>query len=383
MKKNILIFAHSYVTPFFEINNQYTKLFDKNNYAVTVVYLTGEPNNTTRAQHDADEVIFLNLSKKAARGLKFNAIKTMLSLSRDKKFAVVFCHRYKPTYIMLWVARFCRIPIIFSVMHELHTLRNLARRIMVRLLAQKNIFFAGVSNAVRNDLRDSLNQTLANRVITLHNTIDVDKVLPQLLTKEQARIELGLSLSDFVFGNIGRLALNKDQRTLIQAFANIKKQCATAKLVIIGKGILEDELKQLAASFGIAEDVIFSGFVPNAFRLTKAFDVMISSSTQEAFGLVLLEAMIAKTPIIATRVNGIPEVIDDSGILINPKNTLQLANEMLKAYTMNTASLKTWGEQGYDRAIKHFSLTRFNEIFWALPMMSFLLSLQMEEFSAD
>lgn len=372
MKKNILIFAHSYVTPFFEINNQYTKLFDQNNYVVTVVYLTGEPNDTVRAQHDANEVIFLNLSKKAARGLKFKAIKTMLSLSLDKKFVVVFCHRYKPTYIMLWVACFCRIPIIFSVMHELGTLGNPARRIMVRLLAQKNIFFAGVSNAVRNDLRGSLNKTLANRVITLHNTIDIDKVLPQLLTKEQARAELVLSSSDFVFGNIGRLALNKDQRTLIQAFANIKKQCATAKLVIIGKGILEAELKQLAASFGIAEDVIFSGFVPNAFRLTKAFDVMISSSTQEAFGLVLLEAMIAKTPIIATRVNGIPEVIDDSGILIDPKNTLQLANEMLKAYTMNTESLKTWGEQGYNRAIQHFSLTRFNEIFWGLPMMSFL-----------
>ncbi len=369
MKKNILIFAHSYVTPFFEINNQYTKLFDKKNHEVTVVYLTGEPSDTVRNQHGADHLIFLNLSKKSARGLKITAIKKMLALCRDKKFSVVFCHRYKPAYIMLWVARFCKIPIIFSVMHELGTLRNRFRKIAVRYLAQDNIFFAGVSNAVQQDLRQSLNDALKSRVITLHNTIDVDTVLPQLLTKAEARETLGISPNDFIFGNIGRLAINKDQRTLIRAFANIKKSCPTAKLVIIGKGALEEELKQLAISLQITNEVIFAGFVPNAFRLTKAFDVMVSSSTQEAFGLVLLEAMIAKTPVIATKVNGIPEVIDNSGILIDPKNTLQLASEMLKAYNMNTNARKCWGQKGYDRVIQHFSLARFNEIFWELPIM--------------
>lgn len=367
MKKNILIFGHSYVTPFCDINNQYTKLFNKNDYEVTVVYLTGAPDESVRAKHCADHVIFLNSSKKSARGLKLAALKTMLALHREKNFQIVICHRYKPTYIMLWVARFMRIPVLFSIMHELGTLKNLSRKLMVRLLAQDNFVLAGVSNAVRDDLYRSNWGIPADRVITLHNSLDVDFLEPHILSKEQARQQLNLSPDDFVFGNIGRLAINKDQRTLIQAFAEIKDQCPRAKLIILGQGALEDELKNLAKSLNVQNDVIFAGFVPNAAYFAKAFDVFVSSSTQEAFGMVLLEAMLAKVPVIATRVNGIPEVVGQSGTLVAPKNSSQLATALLTAYQKNIEALEKWGENGYDRVIDYFSLTQFKRLFWMLP----------------
>src|SRR5690349_21701975 len=107
MRKSILIFGHGYATQFIDISNQYTKLFDPVKFEVTVAYLTGEPDEKIRQRHLAENVYFLNFSKRATRGLKIAAIKKMLRLQREKNFQIVICHRYKPSYIMLWVARFC------------------------------------------------------------------------------------------------------------------------------------------------------------------------------------------------------------------------------------------------------------------------------------
>jgi glycosyltransferase involved in cell wall biosynthesis len=364
MRKNILLFGHSYATQFIDISNQYTQLFDKAKYHVTVAYLVGKPDEQIRQKHVADDVIFLDPPKKSVRGLKIAAIQQVLALFREKKFEIVVCHRYKPTYVMLWVAKFCKIPLIFSVMHELGTLSSWARKLLIASLASKNMIFAGVSDAVRNDIRKSIWNVPPERVITLHNMIDVKYTEEKLLERDAARQALHLSPDTFIFGNVGRLAINKDQKTLIQAFASIKAQCPNAKLIIVGDGQLESQLKNQVHSLRLDSDVIFTGFIPDGFRFIKAFDVFISSSIQEAFGRVLLEAMLAKIPVIATSVNGVPEVIGNSGSLIPAANVNILAAEMLRAYQASTAERAAWGINGYQRAITHFSLQRFNEIFW-------------------
>lgn len=369
MRKNILIFGHGYATQFIDISNQYTKLFDKDKYEVTVAYLVGEPSEEIRKKHLADNVLFLNSPKNSTRGLKIYAIKKMLNLHRDKKFQIVICHRYKPTYIMLWVSQFLKIPVLFSVMHELGTLKNIGRKALIAALASENTIFAGVSNAVRDDLRKSIWKIPNERVITLYNMIDVDLTMPAIISREIAREQLKISSDTFIFGNLGRLAINKDQKTLITAFSQIKPLCPKSKLLIMGEGQLEPELKKQVRELNLQDEVIFTGFINDAFKFMKAFDVYISSSTQEAFGRVLLEAMLAKLPIIATKVNGVPEVVGDAGILIDAKNPEQLAEKMLYLYNANENERKRLGEDGYHRATTEFSLQRFNQIFWNLDVI--------------
>jgi len=369
MRKNILIFGYNYGTQFVDINNQYSKLFDKNKFEVTIVYLVGEEKEDIRKRHTAEQVVFLNSPKKSVRGLKVHAIKSMLALCREKKFDKVICHRYKPTYIMLLIARFIPIPAIIAVMHEFNTLNTVPRKILIALLAQKNILFAGVSNAVRDNLRKTLWGVPPEHIITLYNMIDIDLAVSQLLSREEARQQLGLPLDAFVFGNTGRLVPNKDQATLIQAFSMIKNQCPQAKLIILGDGALEENLRALTQTLKLENEIIFTGYVPNANRFMKAFDIFISSSTQEAFGLVLIEAMAAKIPVIATRTDGMPEVIGESGVLTEPRNPDAIALEMQKAYHLDAHSLANWGLKGYHRANDHFSQKRFNEIFWQLPLI--------------
>jgi hypothetical protein len=109
MRKKILILAHSYGMQFVESCNQYTQLFDKNNYAVTVAFLIGAPDEITRAKISAENLLFLNLPSRALRGMKWRAIWKVLTLCRAQGYEIVVCHRYKPTYIMLLVAQFYRI----------------------------------------------------------------------------------------------------------------------------------------------------------------------------------------------------------------------------------------------------------------------------------
>jgi len=366
MRKNILILGHDYTTQFVDIFNQYTRLFDKEKYAVTVAYLTGEPSEEIKERTLAENVLFLNFSKSAIRNLKINAIKTLLALTRELSFHIVICHRYKPTYIMMWVARFCNIPVLISVMHELRTMTSFKRKCLLALLIRKNTLFAGVSNAVRDDLRKSLWFLPKDRIVTLYNVIDVELTEPQLLDRKTARLALDLSEENIIFGNLGRLVKNKDQASLIKAFAEIKPNCPLAKLIIIGSGVLESSLKQLTISLQLSNDVIFTGFLTTGYRYMKAFDCFVLSSTQEAFGRVLLEAMLAKLPIIATKVNGIPEVMGKVGALTEPKNIAELAKNMQHIYALSQQDRKTLGDEAYHHALHSFSIPTFHQTFWEM-----------------
>ncbi len=369
MRKNILILGHNDATQFIDIFNQYTLLFDKQKYKVTVAYLTGNPSEETNKRTLAEEVLFLNIPKKSIRGLKIAAIITLLKLCRKERYEIVICHRYKPTYIMMWVAQFCKIPALFFVMHELKTMTSRARQLVIALLARKNMIFAGVSNAVRDDMQKSLWCIPKDRVITLYNMIDIDHTEPALLSREAARNALNINADEVVFGNIARLAPNKDQASLINAFAAIKKDCPKEKLIILGDGELESALKEQIAALKLQQDIILTGFIPNAFRYMKAFDCFVLSSIQEAFGRVLIEAMIAKLPIIATRVNGIPEVVGDVGILIPAKDVNSFAAAMKENYFLDNAQREKIGENAYARVTNYFSIPAFQQQFWNVELL--------------
>lgn len=372
MRKNILILGHNDATQFIDIYNQNTRLFDPEKYAVTVAYLTGKENPESRARTIAEEVIFLEAPQKEIRGLKISAIKKLLKLTREKNFEIVICHRYKPIYIMMWVARFHKIPAMFFVMHELRTMTSIGRRLLAAALWQDNMYFAGVSNAVRDDLRGSLWRIPTDHVITLYNVIDTELTEPQLLSREAARAELKLSANDFIFGSIGRLARNKDQATLIQAFATIKPSCPNAKLIIMGAGELEAPLKQQIHASGLTNDVILTGFIPNAVRYIKAFDCFVLPSIQEAFGRVLIEAMLAKCPIIASRVNGIPEVMGNTGKLISPKDVTGFAQAMQHIYNLTPDARQQLAELAYQHVHENYSIPASQQQFWQTPLLQTL-----------
>jgi glycosyltransferase involved in cell wall biosynthesis len=373
MRKKILIVGHNYATQFIDIYNQYIRLFDPNQFEVTVAYLTGKPDETVRQRTLTQEVLFLNASKKSIRGLKIQPVRQLLALCRKQSFHMVICHRYKPSYIMMWVALWHKIPALIFVMHEFNTMASLGRKLLTASLYRSNMLFAGVSNAVRDDLRKHLWGIPKERIITLYNMIDVELTEPQVYSREEARKLLPLppetfSPDTFLFGNLARLVPNKDHDNLIRSFAFIKAACPNTKLIIIGNGILESRLKKQVIAAGLSADILFTGYLANGFRYMKALDCFVLSSVQEAFGRVLLEAMIAHCPIIATKTHGIPEVVGEAGLTVNPGNTHELEQAMKKIYSLSPADREQMGHKAYAHMLANFSIPIFYQQFWQLSL---------------
>ncbi len=307
----ILQFCHGYDGPFMDCARQYAVLFKDTDYKVCTVYLTGAPSEEVVKGSASDEVLFFNYSSKQIRGMKLAAIRDFKKLVASRNFAYCIAHRFKPIYIALFGSN---LPVI-GVHHAFGDYQRKSRQLLANFF-KKRLRLLGVSNAVRDDMRACLPKFKPEHIETLYNRIDVEAVQAEQVSREEARQFLGLPLDAWVVGNVGRLHPDKDQATLIKGFAKALPELpAGSLLAIMGSGRLEQQLKQLAHDLGVSDSVRFLGQVSNGRRYFKAFDLFALTSDHEPFGMVLLEAMAAGVPVIATDCGGAKEVVNDARCL--------------------------------------------------------------------
>jgi len=183
---------------------------------------------------------------------------------------------------------------------------------------------------------------LENKLVTIHNGINVNNL--QFFDKNEARQKLnkGYEISDkeYVIGTIANLYKTKGLNYLIEAANEIVKQISDIQFVIIGEGPEEQYLKLKIKNSELKNSIIMTGKIDEAHKYLKAFDIFILPSIKEGLPYTLLEAITAKLPIIATKVGGIPEIIEDqtNGLLVEPANPQKLANAIIKL--LNDNSLK-------------------------------------------
>lgn len=144
------------------------------------------------------------------------------------------------------------------------------------------------------------------------------------------REEIGVTKSTVLFGYVGRLVPQKALDNLLESFALMSEQKAT--LVLVGEGPLRASLEAQTEKLAIAKRVIFAGFQKDIQNVMVGLDVLVLGSDYEGFGLVLLEAMAAERPILATGVSAIPEVVKDgeTGLLVPARNPDAMAKGMRK-----------------------------------------------------
>jgi glycosyltransferase involved in cell wall biosynthesis len=139
---------------------------------------------------------------------------------------------------------------------------------------------------------------------------------------EIAAVRRELSEDGPLVGTVGRLTEQKDLPVLLRAFDQVLEAVPDAHLAIVGRGEQENDLRALARQLGTADQVTFTGFRDDVPALMCAFDVFALSSRWEGFGVVFLEAMAARTPIVASDTSAIPEVVgrgaDSAGRLVEP-----------------------------------------------------------------
>src|SRR5579859_151955 len=181
------------------------------------------------------------------------------------------------------------------------------------------------------------------------------------LEREGLRIrqELGIGPAEFLVANVGRLAPQKGQRHLIAAMPMLLERVPHARAIIAGGGDLEDYLRDLATEIGVAEHVHVLGPRKDVPALMHAIDVFVMPSIWEGFGLVLLEAMAAARPIVASRVATIPEVVADgeTGLLVPAGDPLALASALADLAEQPDLAAR-YGEAGRERLRRQFSVEK-------------------------
>jgi glycosyltransferase involved in cell wall biosynthesis len=224
-----------------------------------------------------------------------------------------------------------------------------------RLFARRARRLVAISDAVRRFLERAGHDP--RRLRTIHYGLDRLPAAPSELTPREAGVPDGAPL---VLA-IGRLTAQKDHATLLRAFAQAHRTNREATLAILGIGPLEQETKALAASLGLAGAVLFPGRLETRDWLERA-DVFVHTSRWEGFGLVLLEAMLAGLPIVATRVSAVPEVVEagETGLLVEAGDDRGVA-AALDELLLDPARARTLGAAGLARARTVFSVERMTE----------------------
>lgn len=135
---------------------------------------------------------------------------------------------------------------------------------------------------------------------------------------------------EVVFGSAGRMAPEKNHRVLIEAFALAHRKHSRIRLRLLGSGVLEPKLKEQARRLGLGDSIEFCGFGHDAPAFLSGLDVYVLPSDFEGLPLSLLEAIASGLPVVATAVDGVPRIVEntDSGWLCPPNNPQALMAAM-------------------------------------------------------
>lgn len=202
-----------------------------------------------------------------------------------------------------------------------------------RRLAKKTARIITVSHQLKEALiKDE--RLPANKIEVIHNGLNLRAWSE--LNKEACRQRLSLKPNDFVILAVGRLVDWKGHRYLIEAVNCLSAdEQKNVKVFIAGDGPLRQKLEQLIAGLNLSAKIKLLGHVSKVQELMAAADLFVLPSVNEPFGLVLLEAMAAKLPIIATASGGVPEIIThkENGWLVKPAQPLALAEAIRRLKT--------------------------------------------------
>jgi glycosyltransferase involved in cell wall biosynthesis len=161
---------------------------------------------------------------------------------------------------------------------------------------------------------------------------------------------------------VGSLDDRKGGSRLIEAFSAAR---CDASLWFVGEGPARESWTSLAGDLGIADRVVFTGRRDDLPRLFSAFDLVVLASEREGMPYVLIEAMAMARPILATGVDGVPELVEPTvnGIAIGPGDDIALARE-LRTLSADPERLRRMGERGRERFEADHRFEEFVERTW-------------------
>lgn len=262
---------------------------------------------------------------------------------------------------MWWVpqtslaSQLARIPCLAHIRQELES-----KRVRQYRLKSPQMLIA-VSKKVKQQLEDG--GVMGNRVRVVYDAIDLGQC-DSSINPQVVRETYGIQLGEPVIGTVAHLFPRKGYEFLISAMVEVRRAVPDVRWLVIGKGDphYTAKLTDLIAKNGLEGLTRFLGYQTDIFPFLHAMDCVVLPSIMEGFGFVLVEAMAVGKPVIASRVGGIPEIVEDgvTGILVDPRDSRSLAKQIVLLLQDPQRRL-TMGRAGKRRVQEHFTRKRMNE----------------------
>ncbi len=282
-------------------------------------------------------------------------------LIQQEKIDLVHCHRGKDHWLAAMALLFMRrrIPLV----RTRHVVMPVKQHIFNRWLYRGRT--AGVI-AVSHQTAQSLDRLQRyfppDRLRVVYGAVDLEKLSPGR-RNNAVRATCGARDNDLLVGLVARVQRIKGQEYFLQAAALLGQKFPQARFVLAGRGDEQryEPLKRTASELGIIGRVAFLGYQPNIASLMASLDVgVIASLGSEGSSRVAIEYMASGVPVVATRVGGIPELVEDgkTAILVEPGNAQALADAIGRLIA--SADLReSLGKCGRERAERLFNFDRF------------------------
>jgi len=287
----------------------------------------------------------------------------LIRVMRQRQIQVVHTHLWGANLWGRFAARLAGVPAIIVTEHNVDAWKRWYHLVLDRLLASWATHLVAVSQQVRA-FYDS-HGVGRHRWQVISNGIDA-QALPAK-GRGHAYHKLGIRPDERVVGLIGRLVPAKAPQVFLEAFARAQRELPMLRGLIVGDGPLRAQLEEQVRQLGIAERVVFTGVRHDVPDLLVGMDALVFSSEREGLSMAMLEAMAVGVPVIATRVGGTPELIEDgvTGMQVPVGDSQAIADRVVELLC-DPARAEAIRCAAHQHVERHFSLKAMIETHEAL-----------------
>lgn len=281
-------------------------------------------------------------------------------LLTHRRFDILQCHLIASNIFAKPIGALCGVRIIINHDHTNDSYRacNGARLLLDSLSNRLANRIIAVSGSCRNFLvsREGIPM---EKISVIQNAIDLRRFLPSRDERALVRKKMDIPLESPLIAGVGRLNPQKNFSLFIEVAAIVARYFPNARFLLAGNGPEEQMLRRKVIDSGLANQVIFAGYVADTRQVYLASDVLLMPSRFEGLPMTLLEAMAMKVPVVASALDGIAEVIADGedGFLVEPNAREIFARKIISLLENPELALRI-GENARQKICSHFSAER-------------------------
>ena len=286
-----------------------------------------------RAQEGGVKVIIIpSLVRRVSPAHDLWAFLSLWRLMIKEKPTIVHTHTYKAGILGCWAAKMAGVRIIVHTPHG-HVFYGHFNPVVTRLFIMIERFTALIMDHMvaltQGERKDYIAFSVSNpqKISTIHSGVDMDLYVTERVNIDEKKRSLGLDPKSLAVGTVGWLLPIKGPMYLLKAMAHVWQKHPDITLVYVGKGDLENELREEAFRMGVSEKVSFLGWREDIPEIMHILDIFVLPSLNEGMGRVLVEAMAAGRPIVASSVGGILDLVKhgQNGFLVKPGDVTSLS----------------------------------------------------------